>query len=71
MRGVAAFASLVSASRVAPDARRLILVRHGAVDRERADPPIKAGGFCEPPPAETAVRCCMHRAHITVVDAGA
>ena len=25
--------------------RRLILVRHGAVDRERADPPIKPGAF--------------------------
>ena len=25
--------------------RRLILVRHGAVDRERADPPIRSGAF--------------------------
>jgi len=32
-------------ARVAPDARRLILVRHGAVDRTRAVPAIKPGGF--------------------------
>ena len=32
-------------ARVAPDARRLILVRHGAVNRERAVPKIKPGGF--------------------------
>lgn len=40
-------ASLASAAsaRVAPSARRLILVRHGAVDRERAVPYIKPGGF--------------------------
>ena len=42
-------ASLVSStfalSTVAPDARRLILVRHGAVDRTRAQPAIKPGGF--------------------------
>ena len=25
--------------------RRLILVRHGAVDRERAEPPIRPGAF--------------------------
>ena len=45
---VAMLASLVSgscASRVAPDARRLILVRHGAVNRELANPKIKPGGF--------------------------
>ena len=30
---------------VAPDFRRIILVRHGAVDRTRAQPAIKPGGF--------------------------
>lgn len=49
-RGYVFAASLVSstcvtASRVAPDARRLILVRHGAVDRLRAEPALKPGGF--------------------------
>ena len=38
------FAATVAA-RVAPDARRLILIRHGAVDRSRAEPRIKPGGF--------------------------
>ena len=44
----ALFASLctaASALRVAPDAKRLILVRHGAVDRRRASPQIKPDGF--------------------------
>ena len=45
----ALIASLVSATacvtRVSHDARRLILVRHGAVNRERAEPYIKPGGF--------------------------
>ena len=35
----------IALARVAPDARRLILVRHGAVDRTRAVPAIKPGGF--------------------------
>ena len=34
-----------AAAGVAPNARRLILVRHGAVNREKADPPIRTGGF--------------------------
>ena len=34
-----------SAVALAPDARRLILVRHGAVDRSRAVPAIKPNGF--------------------------
>lgn len=38
-------ATLVCGARVAPNARRLILVRHGAVNREKASPPIKSGGF--------------------------
>ncbi|KAL1508437.1 hypothetical protein AB1Y20_004541 [Prymnesium parvum] len=48
---MAALASLLAASalaappRIAPSARRLILVRHGAVDRARAVPSIKPGGF--------------------------
>jgi broad specificity phosphatase PhoE len=45
MYHVAALASLAIPSRVAPDMRRLILIRHGAVDRERAEPAIKPGGF--------------------------
>ncbi|KAL3925921.1 MAG: hypothetical protein SGPRY_003533 [Prymnesium sp.] len=43
-----ALVSLLSCAlppRVAPDGRRLLLVRHGAVDRTRANPPIKPGGF--------------------------
>ena len=37
--------SAAGISAVAPNARRLILVRHGAVDSTRGDPPIKPGGF--------------------------
>lgn len=42
---LASLASAVSIPRVAPSGRRLILVRHGAVDRARAVPAIKPGGF--------------------------
>ena len=35
----------MAVSPVASDARRLILIRHGAVNREKADPPIKPGAF--------------------------
>ena len=38
-------ASLVCGVRVAPTAKRLILVRHGAVNLEKSDPKIKPGGF--------------------------
>ena len=45
LAGMASLFSTTCASSVAPDARRLILVRHGAVDRSRAEPKIKPGGF--------------------------
>jgi broad specificity phosphatase PhoE len=38
-------ASAVGLTRVAPDARRLILVRHGAVSRENCETPLKPGAF--------------------------
>jgi len=48
MRGAGVLACLTTASAIAPmrdDVRRLILVRHGAVIREKAQPAIKPGGF--------------------------
>eukprot|EP00930_Biecheleria_cincta_P064500 TRINITY_DN50084_c0_g1_i1.p1 TRINITY_DN50084_c0_g1~~TRINITY_DN50084_c0_g1_i1.p1 ORF type:complete len:290 (-),score=31.62 TRINITY_DN50084_c0_g1_i1:265-1053(-) len=45
MATFAALSTTAAASLVAPTMRRLILVRHGAVDRTRAEPKIKPGGF--------------------------
>ena len=41
----ASIRSTMCISRVSPGFRRLILVRHGAVNREKSDPPIKPGAF--------------------------